>query len=190
MADRPALRAAVVTVDRVLRLIEWASMAAAGSCFIAIVAVTATDVFRRYALNAPLSWSFTLVSNYLMVAVFFLAIGSTQRAKQNVGVDMLVRRLPDRPRSALTIIALMLMLLFTSVACIAGWDVFRDAWDGGDVLAGAIAWPSWPSALLVPLGFMLLGLRLVADLLACVAALCGATDLAPHRVASHGFGLE
>jgi len=183
------LRAALRPGLRLLAVLERLSIAIASVCFMAIVLVTATDVVRRYAFNAPLSWSFTLISDYLMVAVFFLAIGSTQRHGQNVGVDLLVRRLPDRPRAALAALVLLLVLVFVALVGAAGWDVFIDAWESGNVQAGVIPWPRWPSVLLVPLGCLLLGLRLVADLLVNVAAACGAVDLAPHRRprVAHGF---
>ena len=82
--------------SRVVGWLERGGMIVAGVCFMAIVLITAVDVTMRYAFNAPLIWAFELISDYLMVAIFFLAIATTQRAGQNIGVDILARRLPGR----------------------------------------------------------------------------------------------
>jgi TRAP-type C4-dicarboxylate transport system permease small subunit len=176
------LATVLAKVSRVLLGLERASMAVAGVCFVAIVLITATDVAMRYALNAPLIWAYTLISDYLMVAIFFLAIAATQRQGQNIGVDMVVRRLPERLRAGLALLCLVLMALFMALMGSAGWDVFMDAWRNGDELAGTIPWPRWPALLLVPVGAVLLLLRILVDLVAnLIAVLTGDMSLAPHR---------
>jgi TRAP-type C4-dicarboxylate transport system permease small subunit len=179
-------------INAILERIESISMAIAGVCFAAIAVITAIDVVMRYALNAPLVWAYELISDYLMVAIFFLAIGATQRRGQNIGVDILARRLPDRARAALAAVSLILMIVYVGLMGHAGWGVFLDAWDSGDVLAGVIPWPRWPALILVPIGAVLLLLRLIADLIANLGAAAGDTELATHRRAqSHrGMGIE
>jgi len=178
--------------NAILLWVERISMAIAGVCFAAIALITGVDVAARYVFNAPLVWAYELISDYLMVAIFFFAIGATQRRGQNIGVDILARRLPDRPRAALAAAALAMMAVYVWLMGSAGWDVFRDAWDSGDVLAGTIPWPRWPAMLLVPVGAVLLLLRILADLLANLGAAGGDIDLATHRsVRAHrGMGLE
>jgi len=177
----PALQRALAPLSRFVLLVERLSMAIAGICFVMIVLITAVDVAMRYVFNAPLIWAFELISDYLMVAIFFLAIGATQRFNQNIGVDILVRRLPERPRAALAAACLVLVLGYIGLVGHAGWYVFADAWSNGDVLAGAIAWPRWPALLLVPIGCGLLVLRLIVDLIGNLGAAGGALDLAAHR---------
>jgi TRAP-type C4-dicarboxylate transport system permease small subunit len=186
------LRSVLSPYARLLLWIEHLSMAMAGVCFISIALITGVDVAMRYVFNAPLVWSYELISDYLMVAVFFLAIGATQRHGQNIGVDILTRRLPERVRAALASASLLLMGLYIALTGLASWDTFADAWDSGDVLAGVIPWPRWPAFLLVPVGCVLLLLRLVADLIGNVAAVGGELDMASHRRArtQHGMGLE
>jgi TRAP-type C4-dicarboxylate transport system permease small subunit len=171
-------------------LLENISMAIAGLCFVMIVLITAVDVVMRYVFNAPLVWAFVLISDYLMVAVFFLAVGATQRFNQNIGVDFVTRRLPERLRAAVSAVCLLLMLGYIFLLGEAGWYVFTDAWDSNDVLAGVIAWPRWPALVLVPIGCALLALRVVIDLLGNLGAAAGALDLAQHqraRIFSEGM---
>lgn len=185
-------RRALRPINAALNGVETISMAIAGVCFAAIALITGVDVAMRYALNAPLVWSYELISDYLMPAIFFLAIGATQQRGQNIGVDILTRRLPDRGRAALAAISLALMIFYIGLMGRAGWGVFADAWENGDVLAGVIPWPRWPSLLMVPVGAVLLLLRLAADLIANLGATAGDAELATHRqVRAHrGMGLE
>jgi TRAP-type C4-dicarboxylate transport system permease small subunit len=178
---------------RLLLFLDGLSMAIAGICFATIVLITATDVAMRYIFNAPLVWAYQLISNYLMVTVFFLALAATQRHGQNIGVDMVVRRLPERLRAGLAAICLLLMIVYIGLLAYAGWSVFIDAWTGGDVLAGVIAWPRWPGMLLVPVGSVLLLVRLLVELAAnACAAIAGDLDRATHRQmrTRPGFGSE
>jgi TRAP-type C4-dicarboxylate transport system permease small subunit len=186
------LRTILTPYARAVLWIERISMAIAGTCFIAIAVITGIDVAMRYVFSAPLVWAYELISDYLMVAVFFLSIGATQRHGQNIGVDILARRLPERLRSALAAVMLLMMAGFIFLTGSASWDVFSDAWESGDVLAGVIPWPRWPALMLVPLGCCLLLLRLVADLIGNVAAVGGDTALAVHHRTrtQHGMGLE
>jgi TRAP-type C4-dicarboxylate transport system permease small subunit len=185
------LPSALAAISRLLSALERASMAIAGTCFVAIVLITAADVGLRYLLNAPLIWAYTLISDYLMVAIFFLAIAATQRQGQNIGVDMVVRRLPERWRAGLAAGCLALVALLIALMGSTGWDVFLDAWRNGDELAGTIPWPRWPAVLLVPVGAVLLLLRVLVDLAANLfAAVTGDMTIAPHRRARvhGGFG--
>ena len=188
----PLIRPLLIPYARLLLATERVSMTVAGVCFAAIAVITGVDVAMRYVFNAPLVWSYELISDYLMVAIFFLSIGATQRQGQHIGVDILTRRLPERLRSALACVTLLLMGGYITLMGLAGWDNFSEAWDNGDVLAGVIPWPRWPALVLVPLGCLLLLLRLIADLLGNVAAAGGDLDLASHRRTrtQHGMGLE
>jgi TRAP-type C4-dicarboxylate transport system permease small subunit len=184
-AARP-VRLVLRPLSALALLLENISMAIAGLCFVLIVLITAVDVVMRYVFNAPLVWAFVLISDYLMVAVFFLAVGATQRHNQNIGVDFVTRRLPHRVRAALAAVCLLLMLGYIFLLGNAGWYAFTDAWDSNDVLAGVIAWPRWPALILVPIGCGLLALRVLIDLLGSLGAVAGAPDLAQHQRAS-GF---
>ncbi|WP_158745192.1 TRAP transporter small permease subunit [Acidisphaera sp. L21] len=166
-------------------------MVVAGVCFVAIVLITATDVTMRYAFNAPLIWAFELISDYLMVAIFFLAIATTQRVGQNIGVDILVRRLPPRLRAGMTALCQLLTIgLFTGIT-VTNWPELSDAYFGGDVLAGAIPWPRWPTLALLVVGCAMLLLRLALQFAGNLLAACfGVLHLASHEQHAAGAGVE
>ena len=176
------------------RGIEWVErcgMVVAGTCFLAIVLITAVDVTMRYAFNAPLIWAFELISDYLMVAIFFLAIATTQRAGQNIGVDFLARRLPSRVRAGLTAACQALTIALFAAIIVMNWPELMDAYVGGDVLAGAIPWPRWPSLALLVGGSVILLLRLTLQFIGNVlAASVSALDLASYEQHAAGAGVE
>ena len=187
--DYGSLRAA----SHLLAMVERVGMVGAGVCFAAIVAITAVDVAMRYVFSAPLVWAYELIADYLMVAVFFLSIAVTQHAGQNIGVDLLVRRLPGRVRAALAAACQMLALgLFILIVCV-NWSEMIEAWSGGDVIAGAIPWPRWPMLALLVVGCGMLVARLGIECAGnLVAALSGALHMASHEQprAAPAFGGE
>ena len=69
-----------------------------------------------------------------------------------------------------------------------GWERAWEDWVSADVLAGAIPWPTWVSAALVPAGCGLLVLRLLLHVLGQVASLLTGTEVVPlAHVPGHGL---
>lgn len=158
---------AVATVERIWRLAASAALAA-------IMLIVAADVLLRYAFNAPLSWAFDLISLYLMAALFFLALSDTLRHHGHVAVDIFQYRLSDRTRHLCQAVALAAAAGAFAVILLLGAGKAWDAWTAGDVLEGAVAWPTWIAAALVPLGVGLLLARLLLSAVAhALSALTG-----------------
>lgn len=170
----------VAAFDGVLSKIEWIGVALAAAAFTAMMTVTVVDVICRYALNSPLTWSFDLITAYLLVAGFFLAISAAQASRQHINIDLIARSLPPRLRAALLAPAFALAVVLVFIIAWAGTVEFLDAWRNNLVMDGVIPWPRWPTYLLVAVGAGLLALRLVVDCLALiVVAAGGETDRDP-----------
>jgi len=170
----------IALLDRALASIERLGVAVAAVAFAAMMIVTVVDVVGRYALNSPLTWSFDLITAYLLVAGFFLAISATQANRQHINIDLIARSLPPRLRAALLAPAFATAVVFVLVIAWAGTAGFLDAWNKNLVMDGVIPWPRWPTYLLVALGAGLLALRLTIDCLALVVtAAGGATNRDP-----------
>lgn len=170
--------------DAALRLVENVSLAIASVCMGVVVVVASVDVAGRYLFNAPLMWSYLLISQYLMAAVFFLAIGATQRRGQNIAIDLVVRHFSPRGRSVAMSLWLVAATVFFLVATYAGYGILREALRRGDLTAGIFVWPLWPAYLLVPIGFAIVFLRLLVSLYLSVgAALAGAAPPGEDRPA-------
>ena len=174
------------SLARALGRLERAGLFVAGAAFIAMMLVTVADVVMRYLFNSPLTWSFDLITNYLMAAGFFLAVSATQARRQHVNVDVLARLMPDRLRAAIMAAAGVAVVILFALIWWTGAVQFWEAWSKGLVLDGTIPWPRWPTYLLIPLGLTLMVPRLLLDLAGdFAAAWFGGTA---HRFASHRRG--
>lgn len=179
------------TFDRLARgleRLERAGLFVAGVAFVAMMLVTVADVVLRYLFNSPLTWSFDLITNYLMVAGFFLAVSATQARRQHVNVDILARQMPDRLRAAIMALAGVAVVILFALIWWTGAVQFWEAWRNGLVLDGTIPWPRWPTYLLIPLGLALMLPRLLLDLAGdAIAAWRGG---AARRYAAHRRGVS
>ena len=178
--------------DRLARRLaqfERAGLFVAGAAFIAMMLVTVADVVLRYLFNSPLTWSFDLITNYLMAAGFFLAVSATQARRQHVNVDILARHMPDRLRAAIMVPAGVAVVVLFALIWWTGAVQFWEAWSKGLVVDGTIPWPRWPTYLLIPLGLALMLPRLLLDLTGdLMAAWIGGTarQFASHRRSGDG----
>ncbi|HEY8710166.1 MAG TPA: TRAP transporter small permease subunit, partial [Burkholderiaceae bacterium] len=86
------LRGAIDGLDAVLMAI--------GGVMLLLMLLAVADVALRYLFNAPLSWSYEMVSSYLMPGLFFLAVSHTLKAHGHVAVDILHNHLNRTTRIA------------------------------------------------------------------------------------------
>jgi TRAP-type C4-dicarboxylate transport system permease small subunit len=146
--------------------------------FVIMVLVVA-DVFMRYVLNRPFSFAYDLIGLYLLAGVFFLTISDALREHAHVGVDILLHRFAPAGRRLSEIVTALVGLFVFGLISKVGFDRALDNFQQNDVLAGAIPWPTWLSASLVPFGCSVLVLRLALQLVGNVVGLVSNRDLYP-----------
>ena len=61
-------------------------------------------------------------------------------------------------------IALVVIIAFSSVIVIWGWDIFYESWVRGRTTGSLLDLPTWVAELPVPLGFLLLAVQACAEL--------------------------
>lgn len=164
-------------------------MVVAAALMLAIMLIVVADVFMRYMLNRPFSFTYDLVGLYLLAGLFFLSLSDTFRVRAHVSVDILVQHLGPAGRHLSEVVACLAGLPVFIAMTWLGWERAWDNWVSNDVLAGAIAWPTWASAVLVPIGCGLLVLRLLVHLAGHLASLLTGREIAPlPPVLGHGEG--
>ncbi|MBU2644953.1 TRAP transporter small permease [bacterium] len=131
-----------------------------------IMLLSATDVVMRYVFHAPIRWAFEFISQYLMVAVFFLALSETHGRRQHISVDLLVRKLGPRAKSAAALPGSIMALGFFGVLWWIGVLQTLEAWNRDLVIFGAVQWPKWLALIFLPIGVGLLAPRILLDILA------------------------
>jgi TRAP-type C4-dicarboxylate transport system permease small subunit len=97
----------------------------------------------------------------------------------HVGVDILLSRFPTGGRRLSEIVTALTGLFVFALICKVGFERALENYEQHDVLAGAIAWPTWISAALVPFGCGVLVLRLALQLVGNVLSLVSGRDLFP-----------
>lgn len=142
-----------------------ATFAAASVLLVLLIALTTYEVVARYVFLAPTIWGLE-VSELINAALFLLAAPFVMLMKGNVVIDILSTRM--RPRVSTWISLLFhLFLLLPSIALIAGFAA-REAWKSYASGARSLsAWqaPVWTPEALIFIGFALLSLQIVAEIL-------------------------
>lgn len=135
--------------------------------------------------NAMLRYGFSISSNawleiqwYLFGGIVMLGAANTLKTNQHVRVDVLYSRYSERTRLWVDLLGGLLFLL--PMAVIIGWlswPMFVNAYAIGETSSNAGGLLRWPVKLLVPLGFLLLVLQGVSEIIKRAAALAGHTSL-------------
>lgn len=132
---------------------------------VAAVALTCQMIFIRFVLNGSTVWQTEAVI-YLAVAATLIGLPYVQRLRGHVNVDLIPISLPPRPRFFMAIMASVLSIVIVGAMLWYGFEYWYFAWDRGwrsDTVWGVRLWIPY---LALPMGFGLLLLQLIADLVA------------------------
>lgn len=144
-------------------LAGWASAA----MIVAAVGITCQMIFVRFVLNGSTIWQTEAVI-YLVVAATLIGLSYVQRLRGHVNVDLIPLALPKTARKVLAIITLSMSCLIVAVMVYYGYDYWHFAWSRGWTSDTIWAVRLWIPYLALPVGFGLLLLQLIADLVAVV----------------------
>jgi TRAP-type C4-dicarboxylate transport system permease small subunit len=172
-------------LDRVVTPIEDGMTLLACAAVAAMALVTAADVVFRYVLKAPFSWSHDLITHYLLIALFFLALSYVARTAGHMSLDFAVRKVSvPWLRNLFSMVGDLLGLLLAVGIAYGGWTATAAAWSENDILPGALPLPTWPGLAMVPIGAFVLALRLLCRILFAIEATSRGTIVA-HNPAGH-----
>ena len=133
------------------------------------------------AINATTRKLFNLSSNawleaqwYLFSAVFLIAAGYTLLSSEHVKVDLLYGQLPRRGQLWIEILGTIFFLFpFCLVTIYLSWPIVMAKIASGEVsnnTGGLLLWPAWA---LIPLGFGLLTVQGLSELIKRIGILRG-----------------
>lgn len=141
----------------------------------AMMLLVVSDVFMRYVMRRPLMVA-DEISAYLLVTLSFLGFAYTWRAKGHVRVEVVVNYLPPRVTDWLRFVGLILTFLFMVEMDRAAWKMIVYALQmkmrSSTWLMFPLFWPQLP----IFLGFLLLTLMLVVDIVQAAAKLRTGTN--------------
>jgi len=111
---------------------------------------------------------------YLFAAVFLLGAGYGLLNNAHVRIDFLASRLSARTRNWIDVGGIVLALIPFCVLSIAlSWPMFMQAFVSGEMSSNAGGLIRWPVYLLIPVGFALLLLQSLSELVKRLAFLRG-----------------
>jgi TRAP-type mannitol/chloroaromatic compound transport system permease small subunit len=151
--------------ERVGRLGYWLILVA--------VLVSAGNATVRYVFDRS-SNAWLEIQWYLYSAVFLLCAGYTLLHNQHVRIDVLTSHLSKRARAWIDVFGTLFFLLPMAIAIMwMSWPVFVQSWDLNETSSSAGGLIVWPARLMVPVGFLLLILQGISELIKRVAFLLG-----------------
>lgn len=139
----------------------------AAAMIVAAVGITCQMIFIRFVMNGSTVWQTEAVI-YLVIAATLLGLSYVQRLRGHVNVDLIPIWLAPKARYYLFILTMTLSILIVGTMLFYGYEYWHFAWDRGwrsDTVWGVRLWIPY---LALPVGFALLMLQLVADLVAVI----------------------
>ena len=171
---------------RLSRAIDWLNEKVGRTALWLVLVVTlisAVNAFVRYAFNYS-SNGFLEIQWYLFSAIFLLCAGYVLKRNEHVRIDVVSGRLSRRGRIWIDVIGLLLFLLPAALLIVwLSWPLFYRAFETGEMSQNVGGLIRWPVLLLLPVGFSLLALQGISELIKRVAFLRGLIDDPTRRAA-------
>jgi len=160
--------------ERVGRTVLWLILVMA-------LVSSANAVFRYVFNNSSNAW--LELQWYMFATVFLLCSGYTLRHDEHIRIDVINSHLSRRTQIWIDIFGTICFLLpMTIFITWLSWPIFVNAWVSGETSSNAGGLIRWPARLLIPVGFSLLSLQGISELIKRIAYLRG---LIPDPVEKH-----
>lgn len=161
-----ALSAAIDAVnDKLSWIADWFVFL---SCLI-----SAGNAFSRYAFSVS-SNAWLEIQWYMFGALVMLGASYTLKKNEHVRVDIVYTNLSTRKQIAIDIFGGVLFLLPAAlILAYLSWPVFYNSWVENEISGNAGGLIRWPIKIFLPLGFALLSLQGISELIKRVAMLTG-----------------
>jgi TRAP-type C4-dicarboxylate transport system permease small subunit len=147
-------------IDRLSRLL----LVISGVMIVLMVFTSTYGVARRYFFHSPEPYSYEISTMFLLWS-FILAVAAVERYGRNIRVDFISSRVSERARHVILNIAAPIAGLFVCV--MFSWQGFEAAMYSQKI--GAVTMTAWkvplfPIKIIIPIGYIILCLVLIAKL--------------------------
>jgi len=158
--------------DRFASVAAWAVLA---SCFI-----SAGNALVRYGLHTS-SNAWLEIQWYLFAACVMLGASQVLRVNEHVRVDVFYGRLSGRGKVLVDLFGLIVFLLpVMALMLYYSWPLFLRMYETGEMSNSAGGLIRWPVMLTLPLGFALMLLQGVAEVIKRIAWLMHRHEMDTH----------
>jgi len=161
--------------EQVGHLVYWLVLAA--------VVVSAGNAMMRYTFDMS-SNAWLELQWYLFSAVFLLAAGYTLLHNEHVRIDVVYGHLPPRVRAWIDLVGSVFFLLpMALIIMVLSWPIVVESIERNEYSSDAGGLLRWPVKILIPIGFLLLVLQGVSEIIKRIGFLLGhiPDSLEKHR---------
>ena len=135
--------------------------------------ISAGNAFSRYAFNLS-SNAWLEIQWYMFGAVVMLGTSYTLKKNEHVRVDIVYANVSTRRQIGIDIFGFILFMLpATIIMAYLCWPIFYNAWHMGEISSNAGGLIRWPVKILLPVGFFLLTLQGISELIKRIAMVTG-----------------
>ncbi|MFO7747424.1 MAG: TRAP transporter small permease [Orrella sp.] len=152
---------------RALRVVDWVADACGqiGNVMVISIAVMLTyEVGARYLFTAPTQWTQD-VSVTLQIWFTYLGMALALKQRQMIRITALLAIAPSWVRYLMEGLALLIIGVFSAVAMVKGYDMLINSIELGRRQPTMLALPNWVAEIPIVIGFALLLLQSIADLI-------------------------
>ena len=159
--------------DRLGRGLIWLILAA--------VLISAGNAIVRKVFDTS-SNALLEIQWYLFASVFMLGSGFAFLKNAHVRIDFISNHLSAKTRNIIDMVGIVVFLFpLCYMLIVISWPLFVNAWTSGEMSQNAGGLIRWPMYALIPLGFMLLALQGLSELIKRAAFIADAgPDVISH----------
>ena len=136
----------------------------AGMCILATAFIVTYEVILRALFDAPTEWV-NEVSVYLILISAFLGFAPALAAGKHISVDLVTSKLSTQTNKFLAVIISILGLGFSLVFVITSMEMVLNSYRYNMLSTSTLRVPLFIPQLSLPIGFSMLGLQFLANLL-------------------------
>jgi TRAP-type mannitol/chloroaromatic compound transport system permease small subunit len=160
--------------SRLIDAISEAVGRAATWLILIVVIISAGNAVSRFSMNLS-SNAMLEIQWYLFSAIFLLSAAYVLKRNEHIRIDVIAGRLSERAQNWIDVFGILIFLLpMALLIAYLSWPVFMNAWNTGEGSPNPGGLIRWPVRLLMPVGFALLILQAVSELIKRLAFLTGA----------------
>lgn len=167
MSQPPALGrggAVLAAADRLLSRIELLTIVVSGLVIFFVMWVGVAEIFSRKLFNFPLYGQLDVIE-LTMSSYALLPISYCWRAAGHIRVDLVISRFNGRGLWIVELLTTLVALALITAILPGVLHFFENALDIGDSTINT-QWPTWPAKFVPVVGFSILWLRLLLEIVA------------------------
>ena len=167
---------ALLSLSRLIDAISLGIGKLIGWLILAATVISAVNAVLRKAFNVG-SNSALEIQWYLFAAVFMLGVGYVMLKNDHVRIDFISARFSKRTNAIIDVIGMVVFTIPLAWIMIdLAWPYFMRAYDSGEMSQNAGGLIRWPVIGLIPLGFGVLLMQTLSELIKRIGFLTGHRD--------------